>query len=80
MDIFCAYFDVQGFYINSIFHPVEICMMSRNEVFHSKVRKDCNCKPSKEERKGMIYLTGNYHGLKLTDEGAHLNRVKSMVT
>ena len=80
MDIFCAYFDVQGFYINGIFHPAEMCMISKKETFHAKVKKDCNCKPSKEERKSMIYLTANHHGLALTDEGVHFRRMQSMVT
>ena len=34
MDIFCAYFDVQGFYIDKIFHPIEVCMASKKETLH----------------------------------------------
>lgn len=75
MEIFCAYFDVQGFYIDGVFHPVEICMKTKKEIFHSRVKKDCNCRPSNQENKSMVYLTKNYHGLTLTDDGIHFKKL-----
>ena len=55
MNIFCAYFDVQGFYIDKIFHSIEVCLADKAETLHVKVKKDCRRKPTKQEQKSMFF-------------------------
>lgn len=76
MDIFCAYFDVQGFYINGLFHPAEVCMITKKDIYHVKVKKSCNCNPTKQEQKNITYLTKYHHGLEITEEGIHFKRLR----
>lgn len=79
MEYICAYFDTQGFYINSVYHPIEVAMSGDETIWQVRVAKKCSCCPTKSERSQMHYLTENHHGLESSVKGVILSEVKEMV-
>ena len=79
MEIFCGYFDTQGFYIDGVFQPVEVCFITAKETLHTLVKKNCSCSPSIEEKKSIYYLTKKYHGLKLSNSGIDIKSLRYII-
>lgn len=64
MDIICAYFDAQGFTIDGVFQPREICLLNDNSIINLIVNQKY-FQPTEKEKIQIEYLTNKFHGLDL---------------
>lgn len=60
----CAFVDMQGFVSNKKFHLKEICVLTKNTIFHDFVKPPFpKSQLNRKDKKQAEWLTNEYHGL-----------------